>query len=207
MTPLDERVTVGLQKLGLALKHRTWTLANEVGLSPTQGQIVSVLAGEGALSTSEVAARIGVSLPTISDAVSALVRKRLVRRSPDPRHPRARLLHLTAGGAAHAARARTWPDFLASAVGTLSRTEQTVMLTALFKMIRTLQEAGQIPTSRMCATCVHFRPRVREGPHPHHCGLVDAPMADGDLRIDCREHEAASASDQQSAWMRFVHAE
>jgi hypothetical protein len=42
--PLDRRIATGLHKLGLALKHQTWSQASEDGLSPTQGQILVVLA-------------------------------------------------------------------------------------------------------------------------------------------------------------------
>ncbi len=205
--PLDQRVATGLHKLGLALKHRTWALAHEQGLSPTQGQILTALASDGPLSASEIAARLGVSLPTVSDAVTTLAAKRLLRKASDPRHPRASLLHLTAAGTRRAATARTWPDFLTPALGTLSDAEQTVLLTALMKMIRTLQEQGQIPTSRMCATCLHFRPHAHDGPAPHHCAFIDAPMAERHLRLECAEHTAAPPDQQHAAWARFTHAE
>lgn len=202
--PLDQRLATGLHKLGLALKHRTWALAHEQGLSPTQGQILTALASDGPLSASEIASRLGVSLPTVSDAVATLVTKRLVRRMPDPRHPRASLLHLTATGTRRAATARTWPDFLSPALGALSDGEQTVLLTALMKMIRTLQAQGQIPTSRMCATCVHFRPHAHDGPSPHHCAFIDAPMAERHLRLECPDHTAAPPHQQLAAWARFT---
>lgn len=202
--PLDQRVAAGLHKLGLALKHRTWALAHEQGLSPTQGQILAALLNDGPLSASEVASRLGVSLPTVSDAVTTLIDKRLARRTRDPRHPRASLLRLTTTGRRRAAVAGTWPDFLAPAVSTLSNGEQTVLLMALMKMIRTLQEEGQIPTSRMCVTCVHFRPHAHEGPSPHHCAFVDAPMAERHLRLECQEHTAAPPDQQHATWARFM---
>lgn len=204
--PLDQRIATGLHKIGLALKHQTWTQANEEGLSPTQGQILAVLGVEGELSASEVAVRLGIGLPTISEAVTTLGEKRLVRRVRDPRHPRARLLRLTTSGVRRATKARTWPEFLASAVGSLTEAEQVTLLTALMKMIRALQEEGQIPASRMCATCVHFRPRVHKGPKPHHCAFVDAPMAAEHLRLDCADHQEAIVDQQRAAWARFLEA-
>jgi hypothetical protein len=71
-------------------------------------------------------------------------------------------------------------------------------------MIRALQEQGQIPVSRMCVTCVHFRPRLHDGPLPHHCAFVDAPMADRHLRVDCKEHEEAPGTQREEAWARFM---
>lgn len=205
--PLDRRVATGLHKLGLALKHQTWSQASEHGLSPTQGQILAVLAADGALSTSEVAARLGIGLPTVSEAVTTLATKRLVRRTPDRRHPRARLLRLTAAGARLSARTRAWPEFLTQAVGSLGDAEQATLLSALMKMIRTLQVQGQIPISRMCVTCTHFRPHVRGGDTPHQCAFVDAPMGAAHLRLDCADHVPAPEEHQRISWARFANAD
>ncbi len=202
--PIDERIATGLHKIGLAIKHQTWVAANEDGLSPTQGQILAALASDGALSGSEVSKRLGIGLPTISESARALVDKGLVEKSADPRHPRASLLSLTAAGKRRAASTRAWPEYLAGAVGALSADEQRAFYSGLVKMITTLQEDGRIPVGRMCVSCVHFRPRVHEGPMPHHCAFVDAPMAERHLRIDCKEHEEAAPSARADAAARFL---
>ncbi len=186
--PLTARIAAGLQKIGLAMKHQAWLQANEEGLSPTQGQILATLVGQGALTGKELSERLGVTLPTISDAVRALVDKKLVTRSPDPRHPRASLLTPTSKGRASGARARSWPEFMADAIADLSPAEQSAFFAGVVKMIRALQEQGLVPLSGMCVTCTHFRPNVRAGAKPHHCALVDAPLRDDDLRLDCPEH-------------------
>jgi DNA-binding MarR family transcriptional regulator len=202
--PLDGRIATGLHKLGLALKHQEWSHANEHGLSPTQGQILALLAAGDGLTASDVGAHLGIGLPTISEAVTTLAAKGLVRRTPDERHPRARLLRLTPAGRRLSAKTRAWPELLTQAVGALTLVEQTTLLTALMKMIRTLQEEGQIPVQRMCVTCTHFRPHVRDGNTPHHCAFVDAPMRAAHLRLDCSEHEPAPTAQQRRHWARFV---
>lgn len=202
--PLEGRIATGLHKLGLALKHQEWSRANEHGLSPTQGQILALLATAEALTASDVGARLGIGLPTISEAVTTLAAKGLLRRTADPRHPRARRLGLTAAGRRLATEARAWPEFLAQAVGALTPLEQSTLMTALMKMIRTLQEERQIPVQRMCVTCTHFRPNVRDGETPHHCAFVDAPVGAEHLRLDCPEHEPAPDDDARQQWARFV---
>lgn len=202
--PAEHRIATGLHKLGLAMKQQTWLLANGEGLSPTQGQILSVLSAEGPKTGTELSVKLGVTLPTISDSVRALVEKDFVAKKPDPRHPRAALIRLTAAGRARATRARSWPDFLTAAMSPLSEHEQEVLLGAIVKMIRMLQESGQIPTSRMCVTCTHFRPNVHDGPFPHHCAFVDSPMATKHLRLECGEHEEATETDRARAWEEFT---
>jgi DNA-binding MarR family transcriptional regulator len=202
--PLSTRIAAGLHKIGLAMKQQAWQQANEEGLSPTQGQILAAIVTHGPLTGSELSQRLGVTLPTISDSVRVLVEKTLLTKSPDPRHPRASLLTLTKKGATLGARARSWPEFMAAAVTGLSSEEQRAFFSGVLKMIRTLQDQGLIPVSGMCVTCTHFRPNVRAGASPHHCALVDAPLANDQVRLDCPEHVLAAETPRTELWEQFV---
>lgn len=202
--PIPARIATGLHKIGMAMKQQSWQQASEQGLSATQGQILAALVGEGPLTGSELSTRLGVTLPTISDSVRALVEKKLVTKSPDPRHPRASLLTPTQKGATLGGRARSWPEFMADAVADLNAEEQQAFYGGVVKMIRALQEQGLVPLSGMCVTCTHFRPRVREGATPHHCALVDAPLASDQLRLDCPEHTRADDNARQQLWAKFM---
>jgi DNA-binding MarR family transcriptional regulator len=205
--PTAKRVTHGLAKIGLALKSRAWKNAGCERVTPTQGQVIALLKGLPAgLRLSAVAEMLGVTAPTASEAVAALVAKGLVARGASPDHPRALALRLTPEGEAVAARIADWPDFLIRAVATLSPQEQTVFLRGLVKMIRMLQEAGDIPIQRMCVTCRYFRPNTHpDDPlDPHHCAFVDAPFGDRHLRLDCGEHAEADAETRTAAWARFL---
>jgi DNA-binding MarR family transcriptional regulator len=202
---LPSRIATGLHKIGLAIKQQGWQQANDEGLSATQGQILAALAAHGPLTGTELSERLGVTLPTISESTRVLVDKRLVDKARDPRHPRASLLTPTKKGAAIGARAQSWPEFLATAAEDLDGAEQRVFFTAVVKMIRSLQERGLVPLGGMCVTCTHFRPNVHaSGGAPHHCALVDAPLALEQLRIDCPEHEVAAESMRGELWAQFV---
>ncbi|MEZ4374402.1 MAG: MarR family winged helix-turn-helix transcriptional regulator [Polyangiaceae bacterium] len=201
--PIEARIATGLHKIGLAMKQQDWQQANQAGLSATQGQILAALVGEGPLTGSELSRRLGVTLPTISESVKVLVGKQLVLKKPDPRHPRASLLEPTRRGTLLGTTARGWPEFLAEAVGELNGDEQQAFFAGVVKMIRSLQERGQVPLSGMCVTCTHFRPHVRKGSAPHHCAQEDAPLAAAQLRLDCPEHERAEPVQREAAWERF----
>jgi DNA-binding MarR family transcriptional regulator len=203
--PLDRRVTIGLAKIGMALKQRAWAEAGGRGLNPTQGQILALLrANPDGLRLGVLAEQLGVTAATTSDSVTALQRKGLIAKLPTAGDGRGVVVRLTQTGSREAAAAAAWPDFLLEAVGELSSEEQATFLRALVSMIRTLQEKGRIPVARMCVSCRFFRPFAHDDPvHPHHCAFVDAPFGDGELRLDCADHITASADLADQNWQIF----
>ena len=191
--PLGQRIAQGLSKLGTALRHQAWRQASPQGLTPTQGQILTLLRSRPGATLAQVAEALAVRPATASDAVKSLVTKGLVSKSRRPGDARQLSLQLTAEGEQTAAQAVQWPEFLVEAIDQLDGEERQVLLRAIIRMISSLQKRGEVPVARMCVTCHHFRPRVHDNPlRPHHCAYVDAPFGEADLRIECREHEPAS---------------
>jgi DNA-binding MarR family transcriptional regulator len=203
--PLAQRVTTGLAKVGIALKQQAWAEAGGRGLTPTQGQVLALLrASPDGLRLGALAQQLGVTAPTASDSVAALHRKGLVAKVPVAGDGRAVLVRLTPAGVREAAAAAAWPDFLLEAVDELEAAEQAAFLRALVTMIRTLQLRGRIPVARMCVSCRFFQPFRHQDPaRPHHCAFVDAPFGDGELRLDCPDHAAASPEQAARTWQTF----
>jgi DNA-binding MarR family transcriptional regulator len=206
--PVARRVAAGLMKIGLALRHRAWQGAGSRGITPTQGQILTLLQRHpDGLSLTTIAEQLAVTAPTASESVRTLTEKGLVRKTRATADRRAIQITLTETGEREATRAAAWPEFLADAADTLSDQEQTIFLRALIKMIRALQERGEIPIARMCAGCRYFRPHVHADPvRPHHCAFVDAPFGDRSLRLDCPDFDAATATARDEIWKAFVGA-
>jgi DNA-binding MarR family transcriptional regulator len=202
---LGLRIATGLAKIGLALKHQGIERASSRGISPTQAQILTLLANAPAgLRPSALADQLAVSHPTVTDSARVLVEKGMVEKVSDPADARATRLKLTSSGVTEARHAASWPDFLAGAVDAMAEREQEVFYGGLVKMIRTLQERGQIPLTGMCLTCHHFEPHAHAGSElPHHCHFVDAPIGVRALRLDCPDHEPAPEEVQQRLWRQF----
>lgn len=203
--PIAQRVATGLAKIGMALKARAWRGAAPERLTPTQGQALIVLRNaSGDMRLDAVARALGVTAPTTSDAVAALVAKGLVLRGRAADNHRAVALRLTAEGAALADRVADWPDFLVRALNALDDGEQAAFLRSLVKIIRNLQDVGDIAPQRMCVSCRYFRPNVHpDNERPHHCAFVDAPLGDRHLRLDCMEQEPAPDEERQALWVRW----
>jgi DNA-binding MarR family transcriptional regulator len=204
---IEQKIAQGLSKLALAIRHSQQASAGPRGLSPTQAQILGVVAAnaERGPTLAWLADWLGVTAATASDAVAALESKGLVakRRSADD----ARRLEVvpTGSGREELERIGLIPDVLLDAVDALEPDEQAALLRVLVKLIRSLQQRGQIPVARMCATCQHFRPHAHADRRaPHHCAYVDAAFGDAQHMIDCPDHEPLDETEQEIVWARYI---
>jgi DNA-binding MarR family transcriptional regulator len=193
---LDTKLVAALERVGQALRFELREEARRYGLTPTQAQILLRVGSEPSprRRVGAIAATLDVRQPTVSDAVAALERKRLVERRPDPADARAATLRLTPHGRDVAARLDAWDERARGAVRRLPEQDKERSLGLLLDLIGALQRTGVVGVARTCPTCRFFRSEVRPGGSPaHHCALLDVPLGAGDLRLDCPEHEPAAA--------------
>jgi DNA-binding MarR family transcriptional regulator len=205
---VSNKLLSGLNRIGLAMRSAAWGDATESGLTPTQSQILAFIAARSSQNprSGDAADALGITPQTASVAIAALVAKGLVQKVPDASDRRASSLKLTRQGEVAARVAAQWPDFLLSAVQDLEPTERQLFLRILIKMIRRLQNDGQIVPQRLCVTCVHFQPNAHPNnpAGPHHCAYVDAALAETDLRIDCPDHRGATPEVANANWSIFM---
>ena len=204
---LQRKLAQGLSRIALAIRHGQQAAAGPRGLSPTQAQILAVVAAnmpDGA-TLRWIADWLGVTAPTASDAVRTLEGKGLVRKQRGPGDRRSVHVVPTPAGEEEVRRIGLVPEILLEAVDELDAEEQSALLRLLVKLIRALQQRGRIPVARMCATCRHFRPNVHaDRQAPHHCAFVDAAFGDRQHMIDCPDHSPLPAAEQELVWHRYV---
>ena len=193
-----------LSRLALYWRAAGWRAAGVQGLTPTQAEILSQLAA-GPMRSGDLARGLGVSAPTLTDAVTTLAAKGLAERRPDPQERRAALVALTPRGAGAVALLPDIPETIAPVLEGLTEPDRAGLLRGLVLVIRGLQEAGAIPVQRMCLTCRHFRPDAHEdAARPHHCAFVDAAFGDAALRLACADHGEATEEERALAFARFA---
>jgi len=204
--PLPHRLASALSKVSVSLKRRLWRDASARLISPLQAQILAFLrqrSTHGATVT-DITRMLGVSMPTASDVIAVLTRRGLLRKFRTENDGRVFNVMLTVRGRRRAEQVMGWPDFLLWAAELLPVEEQESLLRTLVKLIKSIQDRGEIPVARMCVTCSHFRPYIHaESQRPHHCALVDAPFGDKLLRVDCNEHVPATQEQQEQQWQAF----
>ncbi|WP_174976565.1 MarR family winged helix-turn-helix transcriptional regulator [Pandoraea soli] len=206
-TPLDEalskRVTAGLLRMGTALRSHAWEGAAMAGLTPTQGEILTLLLARGVpMRLGEIAEDAALTSATVSEAVSTLESKGLVEKRRDANDGRALALRLTARGKTAAKKASQWPNFLTTASESLGEKECAQLYRTLVKMIFTMQERGDVPPQRMCLTCSHFEVSAR-GKGQYHCDHFNVTYDDSRLPLDCNAHEDADVAMQRKVWKLY----
>ena len=131
--PLSKRLAEALAKIGLAIRSRSWRGASPLGLTPTQGQVLTLLLSvDRPLRLGDVARGLGVTPATVSEAVSTLARKGLVEKR---RQGRSLALTLTVAGRSQAEQAASWPDFLAQSLEKLPEQEQALLMQSVTKVL------------------------------------------------------------------------
>ena len=193
---VDRKLATALERIGAGGRTLLRAASLAEGLSTTQAELLlQIFTVEQEIrAPATLALRLDVSRPTVTDALAALERKGLVVRQSHPADGRRRVLDLTKRGRAVAERLSGWDGPLVKAVARLHESDRSDTLRMLLDIIATLSDAGVVSVARTCTTCRFFRPDLHPGVAPHHCRLLDAPLLNADLRVDCRLHERAASS-------------
>jgi DNA-binding MarR family transcriptional regulator len=193
---LDRKLLAALERMGQAQRVLQWDHAKRHGLTPIQLQLLLRIGTEPRRRrrVTALAAELDVRGPTVSDAVAALRRKRLVASGPAPGDRRATELELTERGRELAGELQAWQERLVSRLPAVAGEDKAATLATLLDLIGELQRDGVITVARMCTTCRFFVRDAHLGePLPHHCRLLDSAIGRADLRVDCPEHQPAGS--------------
>jgi DNA-binding MarR family transcriptional regulator len=182
---LDRKLLAAVERLGRALRAARQHLATRHRLSLLQIHLLEQLADRRARRVGELAAELDISQPTASDAIATLHDKGLVTRRRDVDDGRATVVALTARGVELATTVAAELAPLLAGDHATAADDRATALRVLLGEISRLQRAGVITVNRSCLTCHHFRP-PQDG--AAHCLLLDEPLADADLRLDCPDH-------------------
>ena len=207
--PPASRIADGLSKIAKVIRQQAWSEAWGRGLTPTQGQILLSLIHhpEKRKTLPELAADLGVSKVTACLTIQVLARKKLVRKERRKRVLDKLYVKLTPKGEEAANVASQWTELLVPIIQTLPPAQQIDLHRALVRLIVTLQERKEIAVSQMCVTCTYFRANVHDNPAaPHHCELVGKPFGDGQIRLNCSDHQKAANLIQLERWRTAQHA-
>jgi DNA-binding MarR family transcriptional regulator len=191
---VDPKLVAAIDRLGQALRSQMGHVARANGLTATQLQLLVRLRVDPPerRRTGALAAELDVTLPTVSDSISTLVRKGLVDRGPEPSDGRGVRIVLTERGRAVADAADAWQVRAQQLLVSVSERDKQRALGFLTGLIAELHREGLVSVARMCVTCRFFR-QDSVGPDLHRCVLLGLTLGPSDLRVDCPEHDGLAA--------------
>ena len=191
---LSSRIADALARIGALTRAHEQSGAQKATLSPLQARILVLLRRRSELRVGQIASELMVTYGTISAAASVLETKGLVTKTQDPGEHRAVVVSLTRKGQTTAEEADGWSgELLEPAMEGLMPKESSALLAVLLKLIRSFEDLGMISTTRMCITCKYFDPNKGNESKPHFCRLLEAPIGNEDLQVDCPDHQQAQA--------------
>ncbi len=183
---MESKIVVSLERISEAFRVLLWEESKEHGLSPIQLQILIFLlfhTGEKC-KVSHLAKEFNLTRPTISDSVKVLSEKGLIGKTSDREDSRSYTISLTTTGKAIARNASLFASQIEKPLADLSLQQKEILLISLMQLIHSLNQAGIITPQRMCYTCQYYR----SAGGGHYCNLLQLPLRNEDLRVDCPEH-------------------
>ncbi|GAA5104906.1 hypothetical protein GCM10023339_00280 [Alloalcanivorax gelatiniphagus] len=193
---LDERLVGALERIGHLTRTMIARQAYREGVSALQLQLLLRIGGHSRTGRrmSDLATELDVSQATISDALGTLRRKELVTREQDPVDRRSSVFALTDEGRRLCARLEAWDEPLTEPMAALDDVDKGTTLRVVLGLVAELHGAGVINVARTCLTCRFFDDVTHpDDVAPYRCTLLDVAFTDQHLRVDCQEHEPASA--------------
>lgn len=189
---IDSKIAAALERLSQAFRVLLWEKTKSHNLSPIQIQILVHLLyhSEEPATIGRIAAQFSLTPATVSDAVKTLAQKALVVRAALKSDRRTTSVNLTTSGRKIAEKLAIWANIIRDNISRFDESDRLVVMRFLMELIEALQGAGVISVARMCITCRFFQSNANPASEtPYHCQLMDKPLANSALRLDCPEHE------------------
>lgn len=190
----QSKIVASLERISQAFRVLLWQECKEHALSPIQVQVLIFLLhhSEAMRKVSYLADEFNMTRATISDTVKSLELKELITKETEQTDSRSYTIHLTEKGKAIAKQNAFFTQELHVPIVELPERDREQLLLSLFKIIKHLNQTGVITIQRMCMTCMHYQ--NSKGANAHYCKLLNTPLKNADLRIDCPEHESIHSS-------------
>jgi len=185
----DLKIISSLERLGESFRVLLWEKAKVLGISPIQIQILIFIQfhGDEKCKVTYLAQEFSLTKPTISEAVKSLEQKGFIERHTEFLDSRSHTLHLTEAGKLAVAQTAHFANPMVQALAKLSPGSKGILLEQLLDVIGHLQQAGIISVQRMCFSCRFYK----KSSGGHFCKFLNKSLDNNELRVDCREFEAA----------------
>jgi len=185
---LDTKIIEAIDRIARAQKILLWDRAKLLGLTPLQTQILLFVAEnkEENNNVTLISLELGVSQPTISDAVKTLIKKGLLETMVWEKNRHYRLLRLTEKGKAILSQLKEWDKYLKRPLSKISEEEKIAFFKFLLDYVVELRNDKTLLLLRACPLCKYFE---KKDENTYYCKLFEMDLKVKDLRVECPDYE------------------
>lgn len=190
MRKFEDKIVDLLDKTSQITRYIQWEINKKTGVSPLMAQIIEYLGNtSGNLKTpAKIADEIGVTRPTVTDALKSLIKKGYIREKVNSEDKRFKILYLTKKGESFLKNS-IYKVILKSSLKSLSRDKKENLFFSLINFVADLNKRGILPIARICLNCENFeKNKFKETKKPHYCKLLKQKMNDFDLNVNCEKN-------------------
>ncbi len=181
------KIVAGLERISEVFRSLLWEKAKLVGLSPIQIQVLIFIAyhKHELCNVSHLAKEFNLTKPTISDAVKALDKKKMIVKDYSSSDNRSYTIQLSVLGEETVSKTDDFANPLASLVANFDKADLDSVFKTLSKLIYTLNQNGILEVQRTCYGCTFYQ----KNKETDYCNLLQKELLNKDIRLDCPEYE------------------
>lgn len=184
---LESKILTALERISESFRVVFWRAGKDTGLSPIQIQILLFIRYHtpDLCRISQLAKEFNMTKATVSDAVMALVAKKLVHKKQQAHDLRSQVIELTPEGMSLSDQLETCTQPLYDMLSTFSPVQKEAMFALLHQYLNRLTETGTIHAMRNCPTC-RF---LSNENHHFYCKKLQIHLPPQEMRLDCPQHQ------------------
>ncbi len=179
--PLEQKISLSLEKICQAYRTTMWELAYKYNLTLTQLEIIIHTYKFPKITPTKLALELGISKATLSESISALKKKGIIKTKQDTTDARRRILSLSPKGRQIYNKIQNSSFPIQNIISQLSSSEKRILFHTLRNIIETLQKQGYLPRVRICSSCQNL---IYKNNKPF-CKLTKRVISEENLIIDC----------------------
>lgn len=190
---IEKKIVYLLERISQVFRVLQWELAKERKLTPLQIQILLFLKNREKKYrvASRISDELGLTKATLSESVSALEKKKLIKKLISKDDRRFTTLSLTKSGKKVVKELFSVDDLFERYVHKFNDIEKDNSLRFLVNIISLLYFDGYIRVARICCTCRHFQRATMSG-RVYYCNLMSRELKIEDINLKCASYSPVS---------------
>lgn len=187
---LPAKIIAGVERLSTIYKSLMQDQSAAVGLSPLQIQILTFICFQDkeSCTTTKISDELCMTKGTVSDSIRVLMKKEMITKIQSVSDSRSYMFVATKAGHNIIQELFSHTEELVNRLTGLGEQKVEDIWLGLATLLESFHSIKEIP-SKMCFSCSHYHPLAVNGDFK--CRLLQKTLKHSEMRIDCKEHEAA----------------